>query len=93
MGLEYPFVCTVGELTAPKSAPSQDDCSAVTVSSGKATPVDWKVDHPAEWLLKENFSPRDVGSDSRIRRPAGITSRPMPSPGMRPVRGVSMWFR
>jgi hypothetical protein len=82
-------VATVGEDTAPKSAPSHEDLRASTVSSGRATPVFWKVSHPAWWWLKSNFRPNELGSASRIRRPAGMTSRPMPSPGMRPGWSVS----
>ena len=84
------MVATEGEETAPKRAPSQSDLRAATVSSGRATPCFWNVSHPASWCEKLNFRPNEEGSASRMRRPAGMTSRPMPSPGMRP--GVSISF-
>ncbi len=75
-------------LTAPNNAPSHSFFSVSTVLSGKATPVCLKVSKPASRSTKENFSPSDDGKASSIRRPAGMTSLPMPSPGMRPMRNV-----
>lgn len=80
----------VGEETAPKRAPSQEDWRAETVSSGSAAPVFWKHSKPASRWVKENLRFRDEGRASRTRRPAGMTSRPMPSPGMRAMFRVSM---
>ena len=82
-------------LTAPKSAPSHSFFSVSIVFSGSATPVCLNVSNPASRSTKESLSPREVGSASRIRLPAGITSRPMPSPGMRPANGqscIAFWF-
>lgn len=72
-------------LTAPKRAPSHSFLSVSTVLSGKATPVCLNVSKPASRSIKENCNPRDAGRASRSRRPAGMTSRPMPSPGIRPI--------
>lgn len=78
--------------TAPKSAPSQSLFSASTVSSGSAFPCFWNVSKPASWCEKLNFNPKEDGRASRMRRPAGMTSRPMPSPGMRPIMvKISNW--
>ena len=57
-------------LTAPKRAPSHSFCKVSTVFSGSAVPVRLKQSKPASRSTKENFSPRDVGRDSSIRRPA-----------------------
>jgi hypothetical protein len=35
--------------------------------------------------MNSNFSLSDAGRASRIRRPAGMTSLPIPSPGIRPM--------
>ena len=75
-------------LTAPNNAPSHSFFSVSTVLSGNATPVCLKVSKPASKSTKENFSPSDEGNASSIRRPAGMTSLPMPSPGMSPMRSV-----
>lgn len=83
MGEEYPLTAVVGELTAPKRPPLQL-WRVWTVSSGRATPVFSKVSQPALRSTKSNFRPREAGRASRTRRPAGMTSLPMPSPGMRP---------
>ena len=74
-----------GELTAPKSAPSHSFLRISTVLSGRAAPVFSKVSNPASRSTNSNFSLRDAGRASRIRRPAGITSLPIPSPGIRPI--------
>lgn len=74
-----------GEDTAPKRAPSQEVLRASTVESGRATPVRWKQSKPASRSVNWKFRFRDEGRDSRRRRPAGMTSRPMPSPGMSPM--------
>ena len=74
-----------GELTAPKRAPSHSALSVSTVLSGRAAPVFWKVSKPASRSTKENLRFSDEGRASRRRRPAGMTSRPIPSPGMRPA--------
>lgn len=79
-----------GEDTAPKSAPSHSALRVSTVLSGRATPVCLKVSKPASRSTKLNFRFRLEGRASRRRRPAGMTSRPMPSPGMRPVLVVSL---
>lgn len=76
----------VGEETAPKRAPSHSDLRVSTVVCGRAVPVRWKVFQPAWRGAKVKDRPREEGRDSRRRRPAGTTSRPMPSPGIRPVR-------
>jgi hypothetical protein len=75
-----------GELTAPKRAPSHSFLRISTVLSGRAAPVCSKVSNPALRSTNSNFSLRDAGRASRIRRPAGMTSFPMPSPGMRPYK-------
>ena len=79
--------CVYPHLTAPNSAPSHSFFSVSSVLSGSATPVRLKHSNPASRSTKENLRPREVGRASRMRRPAGMTSRPMPSPGMRP-RGI-----
>ena len=45
-----------------------------------------KQSKPASRSTKENESPRLEGRDSSNLLPAGITSRPIPSPGIRPMR-------
>ena len=74
-----------GELTAPKRAPSLSFLRISTVLSGRAAPVCSKVSKPALRSMNSNFSLSDAGRASRIRRPAGMTSLPIPSPGMRPM--------
>lgn len=74
-----------GELTAPKRAPSHSFLSISTVRSGRAVPVFSNVSKPAWRSVNSNLSLKEEGSASRILRPAGITSLPIPSPGMRPV--------
>lgn len=92
MGEEYPLTGCVGELTAPKRAPWQSERSASTVTSGRAAPVRSKASKPAWRSRNSNLSLREDGRASRMRRPAGMTSLPMPSPGMRPARAkVSHW--
>lgn len=73
-----------GELTAPKRAPSHSFLRTSTVLSGRAAPVCSKVSKPAFRSTNSNFSFREEGRASRIRRPAGMTSFPIPSPGIRP---------
>lgn len=84
------MVGVVGELTAPNSAPSHSFLSVSTVLSGSATPFFLNSSKPASRSIKENVSPRLFGRASRIARPAGMTSRPMPSPGIRPA--VCQWL-
>lgn len=72
-------------LTAPNSAPSHSFFNVSTVLSGNAAPVFLNVSNPASRSTKENLSPSELGRASRILLPAGITSRPMPSPGIRPI--------
>jgi hypothetical protein len=71
-------------LTAPNNAPSHSFLSVSTVLSGSAVPVFLNVSKPASRSTKLNFTCNEAGRASRIRRPAGMTSRPMPSPAMRP---------
>jgi hypothetical protein len=73
-----------GELTAPKRAPSHSVLRISTVLSGSAAPVCSKVSNPALRSTNSNFNLRDAGRASRIRLPAGMTSFPIPSPGIRP---------
>lgn len=75
-----------GELTAPKSAPSHSCLRTSTVLSGSAAPVFSNVSNPACRSMNSNLRLREEGNASSIRRPAGMTSLPMPSPGMRPER-------
>jgi hypothetical protein len=89
MGEEYPAVLTVGELTAPKRAPSHSFCNVSTVFSGRAAPVFLNVSNPASRFVKLKERLRELGRASSIRRPAGMTSRPIPSPGIRPGSVVS----
>lgn len=79
-------------LTAPKRAPSHSALRVSTVLSGRATPVFWKVSKPASRSTKENLRFKDEGRASRMRRPAGMTSRPMPSPGIRPGQCLAMRY-
>ncbi|KAK6440526.1 hypothetical protein LTR95_003239, partial [Oleoguttula sp. CCFEE 5521] len=67
-------------------APSHSFFRTSTVLSGNATPFRLNSSKPASRSTKEKLSPRLFGSASRILRPAGMTSRPMPSPGMRPLK-------
>ena len=75
---------TDGEETAPKRAASHSAFKVSTVLEGKAAPVRWNVSKPADSGMKENERPREEGRAWRSLWPAGITSLPMPSPGMRP---------
>lgn len=79
-------------LTAPKSAPSHSFFSVSTVLSGSAAPVFLNVSNPASRSMKENLRFIEEGRDSRSRRPAGMTSRPIPSPGMRPTELSQLVF-
>jgi len=71
-------------LTAPNRAPSHSFFRVSTVFSGRATPFFLNSSKPASRWTKEKSRPRLLGKASRIFLPAGITSRPMPSPGSRP---------
>ena len=72
MGEEYPATFVLGELTAPKSAPSHSVVRVSTVLSGRACPVCWKVSKPAERSAKEKSSLKELPMASRIRRPAYV---------------------
>ena len=72
-------------LTAPNRAPSHSFFKVSTVFSGKATPFFLNSSKPASRWTKEKFRPKLLGRASRIFLPAGMTSRPMPSPGSRPA--------
>ncbi len=76
------------DLTAPKSAPSHSFFSVSTVFSGSATPVLLKVLKPASSSTKEKSSFEELDRASRTLRPAGMTSRPIPSPGISPVESL-----
>lgn len=60
----------MGELTAPKSAPSHSFRRVSTVLAGSAAPVFWKVSKPAckSTKLKERLNRLEIAS--RTRRPA-----------------------
>lgn len=62
----------VGELTAPKRAPSHSFFKVSTVLPGRAVPVCWKVSKPAGRFTKENLRSKEVEIASRIRRPACV---------------------
>jgi len=62
----------VGELTAPKSAPSHSFWRVSTVLSGRAVPVCWKVSKPTERFVKENLRFVEDERASSIRLPAWI---------------------
>ena len=55
--------------------------------SGRAAPVCSNVSNPALRSTNSNLRFKEEGRASRILRPAGITSLPIPSPGIRPKRG------
>lgn len=62
----------VGELTAPKRAPSHSFFKVSTVLSGRAVPVCWKVSKPAGRSTKEKLRLKEVEIASRTRRPACV---------------------
>lgn len=62
----------VGELTAPKRAPSHSFFKVSTVLLGRAVPVCWKVSKPAGRSTKEKLRLKEVEIASRTRRPACV---------------------
>ena len=62
----------VGELTAPKRAPSHSALRVSIVLSGSAVPVFWKVSKPAGRSTKENSRLKELEIASRTRRPACV---------------------
>jgi hypothetical protein len=84
-----PQRCMIPHLTAPNRAPSHSFFSVSTVFSGSATPFFLNSSNPASRCTKEKSRPKLLGRASRIFLPAGMTSRPMPSPGRRPANRVS----
>ena len=70
MGEEYPATLVVGELIAPKRAPSHSFLRVSTVVSGRAVPISWNVWKPTGRSTKENWRLKELEIASRTRRPA-----------------------
>ena len=75
----------VGDETAPNNAPSHSFFKTSTVSSGKAVPVFLNNSKPASKLTNSNCKSCLAGKFSKTALPAGITSRPIPSPEIKPI--------
>ena len=73
IGDEYPATLVVGELTAPKRAPSHSVFNVSIVRSGRAVPVCWNVSKPAGSSTKEKSSLKEADRASRTRRPAFVS--------------------
>ena len=70
MGEEYPATFLLGELTAPKRAPSHSLLRVSSVRSGSAAPSCSKAPKPTGSWTKEKSRLKDLERDSKTRRPA-----------------------